>query len=247
MNEGVVSERLGLPGQPIAESHGDRTEHRALRSDRRPPAHRPCDHSARAGTGRGRERPRAAGDLRGDAEPPLPDRGQPCSGPAPNRLRHECAKINPPLRTEADRLALLRGVNEGSSMPSRPTTRRTPSRTNSASSTRRRRASAASRRLCHAAHARGARRTGPATAMIRALTQLGRRAFGIERLFPRAGRLAEGVSGYRGCSTPDRWTVDAKRFVSKGKNTPLNGMSSPARVRAVVLGGCSYEREAANV
>ena len=39
------------------------------------------------------------------------------------------------------------------------------------------------------------------------------------------------------------WTVDAARFVSKGRNTPLQGRKLLGRIRAVVADGVLDDRE----
>ncbi len=52
------------------------------------------------------------------------------------------------------------------------------------------------------------------------------------------GTLSEGAPGDVAIFDPSEvWTVDAERFVSKGKNTPFDGMELTGRVVATIAGG----------
>ena len=62
------------------------------------------------------------------------------------------------------------------------------------------------------------------------------------------GTLREGAAADVTIFDPDaEWTVDAGSFVSKGKNTPLDGATLKGRVTATIVGGeVVYEAEGAN-
>lgn len=249
MNEGRVSERLGLAGQPVAAEVTAIARNLAL-----------CEqtwarlHIAHVTTARGLE-------LVADAK----RRGLPVTcevtpshlfltedavfghGPAPAYDTN--AKINPPLRTEADRLALLRGVNEG--IIDAIATDHAPH--------------AQEDKLCefdYAAFGISCIETALGTvltlvargeldfgAAMKALTAGPVRAFGLESRAPGIGTLREGVASGVVVFDPEaRWIVDPPRFASKGKNTPLAGTELQGKVRAVVLRGeVALEEEAAGV
>jgi dihydroorotase len=248
MNEGRVSERLGLGGQPIAAEVSAIGRNIAL-----------CEatggrlHIAHVTTARGLE-------LIVDAK----RRGLPITcevtpshlfltedsvfGSGESPAYDTNAKINPPLRTEADRNALVRGVNEG--VIDAIATDHAPH--------------AVEDKLCEFDHAapgiscietalgtvmtlvaRGELQLGPALA---ALTSGPVRAFGLGARLPGIGELAIGRSSDIVIFEPDaQWTVEPSRFASKGKNTPLGGQELVGIVRAVVVGGdLKFEMEAAN-
>jgi dihydroorotase len=248
MNEGRVSERLGLAGQPIAAEVSAIGRNIAL-----------CEatggqlHIAHVTTARGLE-------LIVDAK----RRGLPITcevtpshlfltedsvfGSGESPAYDTNAKINPPLRTEADRNALVRGVNEG--VIDAIATDHAPH--------------AVEDKLCEFDHAapgiscietalgtvmtlvaRGELQLGPALA---ALTSGPVRAFGLGARLPGIGELAIGRSGDIVIFEPNaQWTVEPARFASKGKNTPLGGQELVGIVRAVVVGGdLKFEMEAAN-
>jgi dihydroorotase len=248
MNEGRVSERLGLAGQPVAAEVAAISRNIAL-----------CEaagarlHIAHVTTARGLE-------LVADAK----RRGLPVTcevtpshllltedavfGPGPEPAYETNAKINPPLRTETDRRALLRGVNDGTI--DAIATDHAPH--------------ALEDKLCEFDFAapgiscietalgtvlalvdRGELELVPA---LRALTSGPVAAFKIDARVPGAGRLIEGVSSDLVVfDLVDRWIVDPARFASKGKNTPLAGQELIGRVRAVVLRGeVALEQEPAH-
>jgi dihydroorotase len=248
MNEGRVSERLGLAGQPIAAEVSAIGRNIAL-----------CEatggrlHIAHVTTARGLE-------LIVDAK----RRGLPITcevtpshlfltedsvfGSGESPAYDTNAKINPPLRTEADRNALVRGVNEG--VIDAIATDHAPH--------------AVEDKLCEFDHAapgiscietalgtvmtlvaRGELQLGPALA---ALTSGPVRAFALGARLPGIGELAIGRSSDIVIFEPDaQWTVEPSRFASKGKNTPLGGQELVGIVRAVVVGGdLKFEMEAAN-
>lgn len=137
------------------------------------------------------------------------------------------AKMNPPLRTEADRRALLAGVADG---------------TIDAIATD------------HAPHSVeekqqdlmnapfgivGLETAGavlfdrgeiPVPALVRALTLGAARVIGVEK-----GRIADGdVTLF---DPNEAWTVDPAKFMTKGRSTPWAGRRLKGRVKHVILGG----------
>ncbi|MEO9254206.1 MAG: dihydroorotase [Tepidiformaceae bacterium] len=248
MNEGRVSERLGLPGQPVAAEVTAIARNIAL-----------CEatggrlHIAHVTTARGLE-------LVADAK----RRGLPVTcevTPSHLFLTEETvfgdgdapaydtnAKINPPLRTETDRKALLRGVNEG--IIDAIATDHAPH--------------AIEDKLCEfdqAAFGISCIETALGTVMtlvargelqlsaaLTALTSGPASAFGLGARLPGIGALTPGVSSDIVVFEPNaRWTVEPQKFASKGKNTPLGGKELVGVVRGVMLGGeLKFEMESAN-
>jgi dihydroorotase len=148
------------------------------------------------------------------------------------------AKINPPLRTEADRRALIAGVNSG--LVDAIATDHAPH--------------AVEDKLCEfdlAAFGISCFDTAAGTLLtqvergeldiarvVAALTTGPARAFSLGSLIPGIGALTPGASSDIVVLDPSaRWTVDTTRFASKGKNSPLNGLELTGRVRAISLGG----------
>ncbi len=249
MNEGRVSERLGLAGQPAAAEVTAIARNISL-----------CEttggrlHIAHVTTARGLE-------LVAEAR----RRGLPVTcevTPSHLFLTEEAvfgdgqqaaydtnAKINPPLRTEDDRKALVAGVNAG--IIDAIATDHAPHATED--------------KLCEfdaAAFGIGCFETTAGTlltqvargeldlaATVRALTSGPVAAFGLPARLPGLGSLTAGAPADITIIDPGaRWTVDVRTFASKGRNTPLNGRELTGAVRAVVFGGAvAFEREAAHV
>ncbi|MGI8423832.1 MAG: dihydroorotase [Chloroflexota bacterium] len=238
MNEGRVSERLGLAGQPAASEIAAIARDLAL-----------CEatggrlHIAHVSTARGIE-------LVAEAKA----RGLPVTcevtpshlylteeavfGDGREPAYDSAAKINPPLRTESDRRALVAAVNAG--LVDAIATDHAPH--------------AVEDKLCEfdaaafgiscfetalgslfALVERGDLET---EAVLRALTLGPASAFGIGARVPGAGSLAEGKASDLVVFDPAcRWTVDSTRFASRGRNTPLQGRELAGVVRAVVVAG----------
>ena len=243
MNEGSVSERLGLPGQPAAAETSAIARNIAL-----------CEatgarlHIAHVTTARGLE-------LVADAK----RRGLPitCEVTPSHLFLTEAAvfggeaepaydtnaKINPPLRTEADRRALLAGINSG--VIDAIATDHAPH--------------AIEDKLCEFDEAafgiscietalgcvmtlvgRGELELGAA---IRALTAGPASVFSFP---PGTGTLAPGSTDITIVDPAARWTVDPASFASKGRNTPLGGTQLTGAVRAVIINGSvAFEMEVA--
>ena len=248
MNEGVVSERLGLTGQPRAAEIAAVARNIAL-----------CEatgarlHIAHVSTAR-------AVELVSDAK----RRGLPVTcevtpshlflteqavfgaGPAPAYDTN--AKINPPLRTEADRMALIRGLNTG--IIDAIATDHAPH--------------AREDKLCEfddAAPGISCFETAAGTLLtqagrgeldivriVAALTSGPVGAFGLGNRAPGIGAIAVGGPADIVLLDPTlRWTVDSTRFASKGRNTPLDGVELLGGIRAVLFGGALLSMEAARV
>lgn len=238
MNEGALSERLGLGGQPAAAEAAAIARDLAL-----------CEttgarlHVAHISTARGVELVAEAKSrglpvtcevtpshlfltedaVAGDGEMPLYDTN---------------ARVNPPLRTEDDRQALLRGLESG--VIDAIATDHAPH--------------AIEDKRCEfddAAPGISVLDTAAGTLLtlvergelsietvLRALTSGPVAAFGLGSRIAGIGELRRGVSGDLVLLERGRtWTVDAARMISKGKNTPLLGRELHGGVTAVVMGG----------
>ena len=249
MHEGAVSERLGLAGQPAAAETvaiARNVELCELTSGR--------FHIMHLTTARGVELVARAKE-RGlpvtcEVTPShlfLTDEAVAGSDPTP--AYDTSAKVNPPLRTEADRLALLAGVNSGvidaiatDHAPHAPEEKlrefdQAPFGISCAET-----ALATVTTLV----SRGELELGAA---LRALTQGPAETFALGDRIAGIGTLSVGAPGDVTVFDPDeRWTVDPAAFASKGKNTPLAGLELQGRVRAVVVGGeLQHAMEAAHV
>jgi dihydroorotase len=74
--------------------------------------------------------------------------------------------------------------------------------------------------------------------LIEALTVDPARALGLDRHLPGIGTLAAGAPADVVLLDPDAaWTVDPERFASKGKNSPLAGVSLQGAVVTTIAGG----------
>ncbi len=249
MNEGRVSERLGLAGQPEAAEVAAIARNIALAE--KCGAHL---HIAHVTTARGVElvADAKARGLRITAEV-TPSHlfltEEAVFGTGSEAAYDTNAKINPPLRTEADRQALLRAVNTG--IIDAIATDHAPH--------------AVEDKLCEfdaAAPGISCIETAVATLftlvsrgeldlqpVIRALTVGPVATFGLDSRVPGVGTLTPGIATDLVVTAPaDRWIVDTTKFASKGKNTPLNGQELTGRVQHVVFkGALAYSAEVANV
>jgi dihydroorotase len=145
------------------------------------------------------------------------------------------AKVNPPLRTAADCAALLAGLRDGTidaiATDHAPHTWQDKACEFGEAAfgiSGLETALAALLALIHT------RRLDLAT-LIAALTARPAAAWGLD-----AGTLAPGASADLVVFAPDEtWTVDPEQFASRGKNTPLAGITLRGRVRQTWLGGAS--------
>lgn len=238
MNEGRISERLGLAGEPAAAEVVAIARNLAL-----------CEatggrlHIAHITTARGVE-------LVAEAK----RRGLPVTcevtpshlfltedavfGAGPEPAYDTNARVNPPLRTEFDRRALLKAVNDGTI--DAIATDHAPH--------------AIEDKLCEfdlAAAGISCFETAAGSlltliergelalpAVIAALTTGPARAFALGARVPGLGTLSPGAPGDVTVLAPEtRWIVDVRRFASKGRNTPLNGVELHGAVERVFVAG----------
>lgn len=236
MNEGPVATRLGLKGWPglaeelmiirdllLAEVTGGRL------------------HLAHVTTARGVELIRWARDrgIRFTAETTphhltMTDEWVAGWRPAGNGIPYDPAtKVNPPLRSEADRLALIEAIRDGTldligtdHAPHSEVDKFCEYDAAAFGITGFETALASLLALTHAGDL-------SLPLLIRRLTYAPARAFGLP-----AGTLAPGVAADVCIFDPEaRWTVDPTKFASKGKNTPLAGQSLRGQVVATLVNG----------
>jgi len=238
MNEGRMSERLGLAGQPIAAEAAAISRNIALAE-----ASAGHIHIAHITTARGVELV-ADAKARGirvtcEVTPShlfLTEDAVFGAGPEPAYDTN--ARVNPPLRTEADRKALIRGLEEG--IIDAIATDHAPH--------------AIEDKACEfdqAAPGISCIETAvPSTweliargeltreRVVAALTTGPVRAFGLDRRLQGIGTLTPGQARDITVIAPTvSGTVDTDTFASKGKNTPLKGMVLRGRVAAVIYDG----------
>jgi len=248
MNEGRVSERLGLAGQPAAAEVTAIARNLALAE-----ATGGRLHVAHITTARGLElvaEAKARGlDVTCEVTPShLFLTEDAVFGPGPAPAYDTNAKINPPLRTEADRQALIRGLNEG--IIDAIATDHAPH--------------AREDKLCefdYAAPGIACFETAAGTLLtqvargeldlgrvIAALTAQPARAWKLDARVAGLGTLSPGAPGDIVILDPAmEWTLDTRTFATKGKNTPLQGTSLTGGVRAVIMGGVvAHEVEVAH-
>jgi dihydroorotase len=249
MNEGRVSERLGLPGQPAAAEITAIARNITLAES--VGAH---IHIAHVSTSEGVQLVRDA-KARGtrvtcEVTPShLFFTESAVFGDQPQPAYDTNAKINPPLRTEKDRLALLAGINDGTI--DAIATDHAPH--------------AIEDKLCEFDHAAPGiscfetalgtvcelvhRGELDLTRALDALTAGPVSAFGLANRYPGMGKLLPGVSGDILVFDPNATErVNTQAFASKGRNTPLNGMELHGVVRNVIFDGqLAYSVEVAHV
>ena len=238
MHEGAVSERLGLAGQPGAAESAAIARNIALAELTGARL-----HIAHLSTARGVE---LVADAKARGVPVtcevtpshlfLTDRA--VFGPGPAPAYETFAKINPPLREERDRQALIRGLNDGTidAIATDHAPHATPDK------------------LCEfdlAAPGISCFDTAVGTLftqvacgelrldrVIAALTVGPVRAFGLERRVIGLGQLRPGGPADIVIIDPaEAWLVETTGMRSKGKNTPLIGETLRGRVRAVIFAG----------
>lgn len=142
-------------------------------------------------------------------------------------------KVNPPLRSEADRLALIEAVRDGTldligtdHAPHSEVDKLCEYDAAAFGITGFETALASLLTLTHSGDL-------PLPLLIRRLTADPANAFGLP-----AGTLAPGVAADICIFDPEvRWRVDPDQFVSKGKNTPLAGQTLRGQVVATLVGG----------
>lgn len=238
MNEGRTSERLGLKGQPAAAEVSAIARNIALAETTGGRL-----HIAHVSTARSVElvADAKARGLRVTCEV-TPSHlfltEDAVFGPGPEPLYDTHARINPPLRTEADRRALVQAVNDGTIDVI--ATDHAPH--------------ALEDKLCEfdfAAPGISCFETALGSLMLQvergelklervlaALTVGPVRAFSLDARVPGIGTLREGAPADIVIFDPGaRWKVDTSAFISKGRNTPLQGMELVGQVHTVIING----------
>ncbi len=149
-------------------------------------------------------------------------------------------KVNPPLRTQADADALIEGLLDGTidaiatdHAPHTVVDKACEYDEAAFGISGLETALGALLALVHANKA-------PLATLVTALTTRPAQAFSLS-----AGTLRPGAAADITIFDPhERWTVNPQRFASKGKNTPLAGLTLKGRVRYTILGGrVVYEAE----
>lgn len=228
VNEGAVSRRLGLPGRPAVAEELQVMRDVMLAEDTG--AH---VHICHISTGKAVEIVRQA-KARG-VNVTCETCPQYFTLTEDEVLRQGAlARVNPPLRTEADRAAILSGLEDGTI--DAIVTDHAPHR-----------ADEKARPLPDAPSGM----VGLETSLALALTRLyhsGRlslsRVVALMSSAPAAllglskGRIGVGNDGDVVIFDPEReWTIDPEQFASKGRNTPFGGMPVKGKVKYTVSGG----------
>ncbi|MBF6589963.1 MAG: dihydroorotase [Ktedonobacterales bacterium] len=250
MHEGAISTLLGLPGWPAAGEEIMLARDLAL--VRLTGARYHAAHLSTAGAvALMREAKRAglpvtaevtphhllltdawvAGERTGPLAEALAASGLPPLAPGP---RYDTStKVNPPLRPAADGAALLAGLRDGTidaiatdHAPHGPVEKDGEYAEAAFGISGLETALAALLTLVHAGWL-------DLPTLIAALTERPARAFGLEAGTLRSGALAD-ITIF---DPNDVWVVDPARFASKGRNTPLAGVTLRGRVRLTILGG----------
>ncbi|GAB4328190.1 MAG: dihydroorotase [Dehalococcoidia bacterium] len=238
MNEGAISERLGLFGEPAAAEIIAIARNVALAEATGAHLHVAHVTTARGVEIIGEARRRGVAVTCEVTPSHLFLTEDAVFGRGPEPAYDTNARINPPLRTEADRIALLRALNDGTI--DAIATDHAPHATED--------------KLCEfdqAAPGISCAETALATIMtlvsrgeleltaaLRAMTAGPVQAFALHRRVPGIGTLRPGAPADITVINPvERWTVDTREFASRGKNTPLDGVELIGRVVAVVRQG----------
>jgi dihydroorotase len=155
-------------------------------------------------------------------------------GPLTSEGYNTYAKVNPPLRSQADVDAVVEGLRDGTIDV--VATDHAPHNTVDKQCTFAEAAfgisglETALGSLLSLAHSDKV----PLPRLVEALTAAPAKFLGRTDL----GTLAKGAAADVVVFAPDtEWTVDARQFVSKGKNTPLDGAKLKGRVVATIYGG----------
>ena len=237
MHEGWVSTRLGLRGIPAAAEETMVARNIALSEQIGTPVH--LAHVSTTGSVELIRQAKARGvAVTAEVTPHhlALTHESVLHGPAevPGGLAYDTnAKVNPPLRSQADAEACVAGLLDGTI--DCIATDHAPH--------------AVQDKLCefdHAAFGISGLETAfslalsavPLEAAIRALTIAPVRALGLERRIEGLGTLSLGAPGDAVLIDPAaEWVVEPEMFASKGKNTPLAGRMLPGKAVVTIAGG----------
>ncbi|MGN0478187.1 MAG: dihydroorotase [Hominenteromicrobium sp.] len=227
LNEGEISERLGLPGVPAAAEDCGTAREIAVAAAYDVPVHI-CHVSTR--TSAALIRDAKARDVKVTAET------------APHYLlltdeallkRDADYRMNPPLRTEADRLAMIEAVRDGTidaiatdHAPHTPAEKADFLKAPNGS---------VGMETSFAASYTALVKTGVLTfaELVERMSVRPAQILGIEAGVIGAGEMADLAL----IDEHETWTVDPDRLHGKSRNTPFKGMTLTGRVKATVCGG----------
>jgi len=232
MREGEVSRRLGVPGQPdLAESIAAERWLELHETGAR--LHLAHVSTARTVAALREAMPRWQGRLTAETAPHYF-----CLTDAAVAQHGANAKMNPPLRSEADRAAVVEAVCEG--LISVIATDHAPHAPAEKSlGLERAPFGVIGLETSLAASLTALRGTMSLSDILLRLTAAPARALGLT-----AGCLAPGSVADLVLFEPDRaWTVDAAAFHSRGRNTPFAGATLTGRVWGTVVGGSLAYRD----
>ncbi len=238
MHESGLSERLGLPGQPTASEVTAVARDLALAEETGGHVHIAHVTTARAVELIAEAKSRGVRVTAEVTPSHLFLTEHAVWGPGPQPLYDTNAKINPPLRTEEDRRALVAGVESG--VIDAIATDHAPHAPEDKACEFDRAAFGISALETAAGIVWTLIARGELTleAGVRALTAGPVRAFGLQRYVAGLGSLAPGAPADITVVDPERpWVVDPSSFASKGKNTPLAGAELVGKVVLVLVGG----------
>lgn len=241
INEGTVATLLGLPGVPPEAEEVAIT--RAIALARLTEGRL---HLTLVSTGRGVELIRRAKEsglsVTADVSPhhlTMTDDWLSESGPSGQPYDANC-KVRPPLRSESDRQALVAGLRDAT-LDCVVTDHRPCTLVDKQCEFEDALDGMSSLETALSSLLWLAERDGvPLTRLLAALTTEPARVFGI-----RGGTLTAGASADVVVFRPDEsWTVDPDRFQSRGRNTPLAGLTLPGRVLLTAVDGEIVHRQA---
>jgi dihydroorotase len=241
MHEGWVAARLGLHGAPAAAEESSVARDIALAATTG--AHVHIAHVSTRGAVEEVRRAKARG-LRVTAEVTphhltLTDETVAFGADGGDELLYETnAKVNPPLRAQGDVDACVAALADGTidcvatdHAPHAATEKLCEFDDAAFGISGLETAFGLCMRLVHA-------KALPLAALVERMTIGPVRALGLDRHVPGLGTLAAGAPGDVVVLDPGaEWTVEPERFASKGKNTPLGGVTLRGAVVATVAGG----------
>jgi dihydroorotase len=142
--------------------------------------------------------------------------------------------VNPPLRSEADRQALIAGIASGA-IDAIATDHAPHTAADKAAGAPGFPGLETAFALCNTVLVE--KGVIPLSRLSGLMSAAPARILGLDR---ERGKLREGFLADLVLADPsEEWTVDASRFFTKGKGSPFHGMTLTGKVRGVVRGGCA--------